>query len=164
VSAVIVDERRYAAVIGDLAPAGVVRVAINYGNSVLAQRSGDNTLRGVSVDLALEAGRQLMRPVELVPYAAAGQVVADIDQGSWDVACLAIERFARQESGLRALRPSFLAIEQALGVPRQRPAGNAWLAHFIERMKASGFVAESLAASGQTDAVVAPQRKSLNSY
>ena len=47
-------------------------------------------------------------------------------------------------------------IEQALGTPRQRTAGARYLAQFIESMKASGFVAASLRASGQLEAEVAP--------
>ena len=46
-------------VLSDLAPAGKLRVGINYGNPVLATRdpaSGD--LRGVAVDLARELGKR----------------------------------------------------------------------------------------------------------
>jgi ABC-type amino acid transport substrate-binding protein len=43
-----------------LAPAGVLRAAINLGNTVLAQRSaGNGELGGVSVDLARELATRL---------------------------------------------------------------------------------------------------------
>lgn len=50
----------------------------------------------------------------------------------------------------------FMAIEQAVGVPKGRNAGAAFLRDFVEEMKANGFVARALQASGQTDATVAP--------
>jgi polar amino acid transport system substrate-binding protein len=49
-----------------------------------------------------------------------------------------------------------MAIEQAMGTVKGRTAGIAYLRKFIEEMKASGFVARALAASGQGDASVAP--------
>jgi polar amino acid transport system substrate-binding protein len=49
-----------------------------------------------------------------------------------------------------------MAIEQAMGTVKGRDAGIAYLRTFIEEMKASGFVARALEASGQGDATVAP--------
>jgi len=55
------------------------------------------------------------------------------------------------------LRPGrFMVIEQAMGTPKGRDAGLRYLREFIEEMKASGFVAKALNASGQADAAVAP--------
>ena len=46
-----------ACVASSLAPSGRLRVAINYGNAVLAQRNPDTgKLSGVSVDIAEELG------------------------------------------------------------------------------------------------------------
>jgi polar amino acid transport system substrate-binding protein len=56
----------------------------------------------------------------------------------------------------RVMDGSFMAIEQAMGTPRGREAGAAYLRAFVEEMKASGFVATALERSGQRDAVVAP--------
>jgi polar amino acid transport system substrate-binding protein len=50
----------------------------------------------------------------------------------------------------------FMAIEQAMGTPKGRPEGARYLSRFVEEMKASGFIARALAASGQADAAVAP--------
>ena len=49
-----------------------------------------------------------------------------------------------------------MAIEQAMGTPKGRDAGLQYLRAYIEEMKASGFVAKALQASGQPDAAVAP--------
>lgn len=58
--------------------------------------------------------------------------------------------------GLRVVEPPFMAIRQAMGTPKGRLAGVAFLKSFIEEMKASGAVAESLRRGNQHEAVVAP--------
>ena len=64
--------------------------------------------------------------------------------------------FARAHPQVRALEDSFTQIQQAMGTARGRPVGAAYLGEFVEEMKASGFVAGQLEASGQRDAKVAP--------
>jgi polar amino acid transport system substrate-binding protein len=64
--------------------------------------------------------------------------------------------FAQTHPGTRVIPGRFMAIEQAMGTVKGRDAGIAYLRAFIEEMKASGFVARALAASGQGDATVAP--------
>ena len=231
-----------------LAPSGTLRVAINFGNSVLAQRDpATGAPRGVSVDLAVEVARRLGVPHAFVTYDSAGRVTDAGRQGAWDLCFLAIDPqraegiaftapyvviegtyMVRQDSPLRAVeefdRPGlriavgrgsaydlfltrtmrhaelvraptspaavewflrdrldaaanvkqplvafartnpefrvipgrFMVIEQAVGIPQARQAALPWLRAFVEEMKASGFVARSLAASGQSDAEVAP--------
>lgn len=59
--------------------------------------------------------------------------------------------------GLRLLPGRFMVIQQAMGLPKGRPAeAAAFLADFVEVMKASGFVAEALARHGVQGASVAP--------
>jgi len=67
-----------------------------------------------------------------------------------------IVAFAASHPGLRVIEPRFMVIEQAMGTPKGRPDGARYLRGFVEAMKASGFVAKALAASGQGDAAVAP--------
>jgi polar amino acid transport system substrate-binding protein len=50
----------------------------------------------------------------------------------------------------------FMVIEQAMGVPKGRTQAVRYLRTMIEELKASGFVAEALARSGQHEALVAP--------
>src|SRR5258708_11482324 len=79
-------------VVQQLAPTGTLRAAINYGNSVLAQK--DPTTgepRGVSADLARELGGQLGVPVEFVTFDAAGKVFDAAAAGAWDIAFLAVD-------------------------------------------------------------------------
>jgi polar amino acid transport system substrate-binding protein len=79
-------------VLRDVAPTGVLRAAINFGNSVLAQRDeATGEPRGVSIDLARELGRRLGVPVELVTFDAAGKVFEALKSGAWDIAFLAVD-------------------------------------------------------------------------
>ena len=81
-----------AEIVKDIAPAGKLRAAINFGNMVLAQKDpATGEPRGVSADLARELGRRLGVPVELVPFDAAGKVFEALKTGAWDIAFLAIE-------------------------------------------------------------------------
>jgi polar amino acid transport system substrate-binding protein len=108
-----------AAVLQDLAPNGVLRAAINFGNSVLAQRDGPaGVWAGVSVDLAHELGRRLGVPVELVGFDAAGQVVQALQRQAWDVAFLAIDPARATEI---LFTPPYVLIEGAYVVRDDSP-------------------------------------------
>lgn len=64
--------------------------------------------------------------------------------------------FAGSHPGLRLLPGRFMSIRQAIAVPRGREASLAYLNAFIEELKASGFVAAALTASGQDAGILAP--------
>ena len=70
-----------------------------------------------------------------------------------------LEADLRSTPGLRLLPGRFMAIHQAMGTPRGRDAGARWLTEFVEEMKASGFVADSLARNRAVGATVAPAGK-----
>ena len=234
--------------VAELAPTGHLRVAINFGNSVLAQQDpAGGPPRGVSAELARELARRLGVGIGYVAFDAAGKVFDALKAGLWDIAFLAIDpiraagidftapyvviegtylvpkdsalrtvadvdregvrvavaqgsaydlyltrtlkhaKLVRQPSGPEALEMfvrdrleaaggvrqpivafaqahpdarvipgRFMAIEQAMGTVKGRAASVAYLRSFIEEMKASGFVARALEASGQADASVAP--------
>ena len=80
-----------AAAVAELGGTGKLRAAINYGNPILASRGPDGQPRGVSVDLALEAGRRLGLPVELVTFTSAGNTVEAMKAGKVDLAFVAID-------------------------------------------------------------------------
>jgi polar amino acid transport system substrate-binding protein len=63
---------------------------------------------------------------------------------------------AAKDPGLRVIDGNFMVIGQAAGVPKARAEAVRYLHDFIEEGKRSGFVAKALAASGVTDATVAP--------
>lgn len=69
------------------------------------------------------------------------------------------QRFA----GLRLLPGRFMVIQQAMGLPKGRgEAAAAYLATFVEDMKARGFVAEALQRHGIQGASVAPLSQNAN--
>jgi polar amino acid transport system substrate-binding protein len=232
----------------DIAPGGTLRVAINYGNPVLAQKDpSSGEPRGVSADIARELAGRLAIPYAFVTFDAAGKVFEALSQGAWDVAFMAIDpkraaeidftppyviiegsymvpvdsplraigdvdragiriavgkgsaydlyltrtieraeivraptgneaiamferdglevaagvkspllRYAQSRPDLRVMDGRFMAIEQAMGVPRGRALAVSYLRTMIEELKSSGFVADALARSGQRDALVAP--------
>ncbi len=64
--------------------------------------------------------------------------------------------YARTDPNVRVMDGRFMEIRQAMGTPRGRLAGAAYLRGFVEEMKANGFVAAALKRSNQPDAAVAP--------
>ena len=68
-----------------------------------------------------------------------------------------LEADAWRVGGVRLLPGRFMAIEQAIGLPRGRPLAQEWLRGFIEELKTSGFVATALRRHGIEGAVVAPR-------
>ena len=238
--------------LNDLAPGGKLRAAINFGNSVLAQKDeATGQPKGITPDLARELGRRLGVPVELITYEAAGKVFDAGKTGAWDIAFIAIEpvraaeieftapyviiegtymvpkdsplkviadvdrpgvriavglksaydlyltrtiknatvvrapvgggkamidmfvndklevaagvkqplvAYAKDHPEVRVMDGHFMEIQQAMGTPKGRTAGAAYLRAFVEDVKASGFVAEALKRSNQQAAVAPPAK------
>ena len=85
-------------VVSELAPTGTLRVAINYGNAVLAARNeATGELSGVSVDLANELARRLAAPVSFTGFNTAGKVVDAVKTGTLDLMFLAIDPLRANE-------------------------------------------------------------------
>lgn len=117
--------------------------------------------RGSAYDLYLTRALQHARlvraptsPAVVDQFLAEGQEVAAgvRQQLQADLGRLA----ATGAPALRLLPGRFMVIEQAMAVPKGRLAAQAWLSAFIEEMKASGFVADSLRRHGIDGAAVAP--------
>jgi polar amino acid transport system substrate-binding protein len=106
-------------VVRDLAPTGTLRVAINYGNAVLAQRGPSAAEpRGVSADLARELAKRLQVPVAFLTYDAAGRVTDDAPKNVWDVAFVARDPQRAKEIEFTA---AYVIIEGAYLVPASSP-------------------------------------------
>jgi polar amino acid transport system substrate-binding protein len=58
--------------------------------------------------------------------------------------------------GARILDGQFTAVQQAIGTPKARTTGAAFLRTFVEDVKASGFVAEAITRNGSQGVSVAP--------
>jgi polar amino acid transport system substrate-binding protein len=67
-----------------------------------------------------------------------------------------LEADAKRLPGLRLLDGRFMVINQAMGTTKGRDAGAAYLRDFVEEMKASGFVSQSLTRHKIEGATVAP--------
>lgn len=59
--------------------------------------------------------------------------------------------------GSRMLDGRFMAVQQAVGIPKDRDAGLAYLRAFVEEAKASGLVARSIEKTGFRGVSVAPK-------
>lgn len=102
-----------------IAPTGKLRAAINFGNSVLAQKDpASGEARGVSVDLARELARRLDVPIELVTFDAAGRVFEALKTNAWDIAFLAIDPARATEISFTA---PYVVIEGAYMVRADSP-------------------------------------------
>lgn len=79
-------------IINDLAPTGKLRASINVGNPILAKRDAVGaTPYGVSIDLAMQLGKELNTPVELVVFDAAGKSVEAISNKVADFGFFAVD-------------------------------------------------------------------------
>jgi polar amino acid transport system substrate-binding protein len=106
-------------VVKDLAPTGKLRVAINLGNMVLAQKdAATGELTGITADLARELGRRLDVPVELIQFDAAGKAFEALKVGGLDIVFLAIEPVRAAEV---AFSPPYVIIEGVYLVPQDSP-------------------------------------------
>jgi polar amino acid transport system substrate-binding protein len=100
-----------------------------------------------------------LRHARLVHYPSSQAAIDGFLAGETDVVAgvrQPLAATAAKRPGFRVLDGKFLRIEQAMTLPKGRSAGHAYLRRFVEEMKASGFVAEALARSGQGDAQIAP--------
>jgi len=113
--------------------------------------------KGSAYDLYLTRNLQ---HAEIVRAASSPAVVPTFLDEDADVAAgvrQQLEADARTRPGLRLLDGRFMVIRQAMGVPKRRgDAAAAFLADFVEAMKADGAVAAALARHGIEGASVAP--------
>ena len=107
------------AVLSDLAPTGVLRAGINYGNPVLVQRDpAGGEPRGVAPDLARELARRLGVAIRFATYEGAGKMADAVKAGEWDVAFLAIDPERAAEITFTA---PYVEIEGTYLVPQASP-------------------------------------------
>lgn len=113
--------------------------------------------KGSAYDLYLT---RTLRHAQIVRAPTSPAVVDTFLESSADVAAgvkQQLEADARRSSGLRLLDGRFMVIQQAMGTPKSRgEQAAAFLAQFVEEMKASGFVADALVRHGTEGASVAP--------
>lgn len=121
-------------------------------------RSGNRVVvgRGSAYDLfltrtltAAEIVRAATSPAVTDTMLAAGhEVAAGVKQQ--------LQADARRLPGLRLLEGSFMAINQAMAMPKGQERAMPYLRHFVESLKASGFIALALDRHQIDGAAVAP--------
>ena len=100
-----------------------------------------------------------LKHATLVRYPTSQAAIDAYVAGQGDAAAgvkQALAANAKKTPGLRVIDGAYMTIGQAVGVPKGRAAAERYLHGFVEEMKASGFVAKALAATGNADATVAP--------
>ena len=102
---------------GDIAPAGLLRAAINLGNPVLAQGTSAAP-RGVTIDIGREIAARLGVGVEFVCFNAARDSLAALLTGRADVCFLGIEPARADEVAFTA---PYVLIEGVYVVPDGSP-------------------------------------------
>lgn len=75
----------------DTAVAGVLSVAINYGNPILAYRDVHGAPTGASVDIARRIAAELSLECRLVPFDAAKDATAAVGEGACDLGFFAAD-------------------------------------------------------------------------
>jgi polar amino acid transport system substrate-binding protein len=106
----------------ELAPGGVLRAAINFGNPILANRDlATGQARGVSVDLSRELAKRLGVKLELITFNSAGQVVEAVKEAKVDIAFVAIDPVRGADISYSA---AYVVIEGAYLVRQDSPIRN----------------------------------------
>lgn len=101
-------------IISELAPKGRLRVAVNYGNPVLAQQDEAGQPKGISAKLAIALAEELKVEIEWIVFDAAGRVFATVDDDCWDIAFLAIDPLRAEKI---AFSPPYVTIAGTYLVP-----------------------------------------------
>src|SRR4051812_46108879 len=99
----------------ELAPTETLRVGINLGNPVIAQRNpqGGEPM-GVGPALGRELAKQADLPLKFVTYETAGLMADAVKRGEWDVAFLAVDPARATDI---AFTDPYVLIEGAYMVP-----------------------------------------------
>ena len=101
--------------VSELAPTGVLRVAINMGNFLLVTGKAPNAdPTGVSPDMALAIGARLGVPVKFIPYARPGEIADDAEKGKWDIGNIGAEP---QRAAVISFTAAYAEIEATYLVP-----------------------------------------------
>jgi polar amino acid transport system substrate-binding protein len=85
------------ALLSDIAPTGTLRVGINLGNPVIAQKGDGPEPKGVGPALGREVARRLAIPVAYTTFDTAGKLADAMKTGTLDVAFLAIDPARAQD-------------------------------------------------------------------
>ena len=152
------------------APYVIIEGVFVVRESSVIERHADVDRRGVRVVVGAGSAYDLyltrtLRHATIVRVPTSSEVVDAFVARAFDVAAgvrQQIEGDMGRVPGLRIVGERFMAIEQAMGTPRDRDAAGVGFLHaYVEAMKASGFVADTLARNGIDGVAVAPPATAL---
>ncbi len=136
---------------------------VRYGSPIRSSEEVDQTCNRIAVgkgsayDLYLS---RHIRSAHIIRAPTSPTVVQTFLNEGLEVAAgvkQQLEADAARAGGLRLLPQRFMVIQQAMGMPKSRgPAAAEYLHGFVEQMKTSGFVGNSLKKHGIVGAAVAP--------
>lgn len=131
--------------IGDVDKPGI-RIAVGLGSAYHLYLT--RTIKNATVVPASAGGGRAMIELFLKDNL---EVVAGVRQQ--------LEIYAKDHpTEVRVMAGRFQEIQQAMGTPKGRLAGAAYLRAFVEDVKAKGFVAEAIKRAGQSAAVAPPAK------
>ena len=127
-------------------------------------RTEDVDRPGIRVTVAMNSAYDLhltraLKNARVVRAPTGGEAIDLFLRDGYEVAAGVkgpLVQYAGAHPSVRVVEGRFMTIRQAMATPRGRDAGWRYLCRFVEEMKASGFVADALQTSGQSDARVAP--------
>ena len=102
----------------ELAPEGVLKIGVNYGNPNNASIDATGTLQGVAVDLGCILARRLRVEVEFVPYAGIPTMMLGFESGEWSLGFTFDPQFGPQTF---SYAHPHLAVENTYLVPGASP-------------------------------------------
>jgi polar amino acid transport system substrate-binding protein len=146
------------------APYVIIEGAYVVPQSSPIQSSSDVDRSGVRIAVATRSAYDLylsrnIRQATLVKTTRSDQVVDLMLSQQLDVAAgvkQQLERDMQRVPGLRMLQPSFMQIQQAMATSATHPQDVRYLHRFVEQLKASGFVHQSLARHRIEGVTIAP--------
>ena len=139
----------------------LVRQDSPIGRNVDVDREGVRVVVGAGSAYDLYLTREL-KHAQIVRVNRSSSVVDTMLAEHLDVAAgvrQQLEADAKRVGGVRLLEGRFMVINQAMALPKGRPAAARYLVSFVEDAKASGFVAAALKRHGVEGATVAPAAK-----
>ncbi|WP_305989629.1 transporter substrate-binding domain-containing protein [Roseibium sp. MMSF_3544] len=125
----------------EFAPTGILRVALNHGNPILAGRTPRGEPAGISISIACALAQHLGLDLRFVEYDRAADVVSAAEQDKWDLCFLAFDPLRAR---MIAFAPPYLQIKGSY------LAGPATTATGAEELVASGVPIGAVEGSAYT--------------
>lgn len=135
-------------VTAQLAPTGVLRVAVLTLNPIIGTKDAGGELKGTTVTLGHALAKQAGVPAKMIEYRAVARLLLDATTNAWDVAVVPVDPARRAALDFSPPHIAADGLRLAFAVPRRRPDAGRFVAGWIEEAKASGAVQRAINAAG----------------